>query len=55
MKYAPLGSEPELSAESRSRFAAGFESLNAAGAALSEQLSSQHFSHVDYEVGAVSA
>jgi uncharacterized circularly permuted ATP-grasp superfamily protein/uncharacterized alpha-E superfamily protein len=55
MKYAPLGSELELSVESRRRFAAGLESLNAAGAALSEQLTSQHFSHVDYEVGAVSA
>ena len=55
IKYAPLGSEPELSAESRARFAAGLESLNAAGGALSEQLTSQHFSHVDYEVGAVSA
>ena len=41
--------------ESRARFAAGLESLNAAGGALSEQLTSQHFSHVDYEVGAVSA
>jgi uncharacterized circularly permuted ATP-grasp superfamily protein/uncharacterized alpha-E superfamily protein len=55
IKYTPLGSELELSTESRTRFAAGLESLNAAGAALSEQLTSQHFSHVDYEVGAVSA
>jgi uncharacterized alpha-E superfamily protein len=55
IKYAPLGSELELSAESRTRFAAGLESLNAAAGALSEQLTSQHFSHVDYELGAVSA
>ena len=55
IKYAPLGSELELSVESRTRFAAGLESLNAAAGALSEQLTSQHFSHVDYEVGAVSA
>ena len=55
IKYAPLGSELEVSAESRNRFAAELENLNAAAAALSEQLTSQHFSHVDYELGAVSA
>jgi uncharacterized alpha-E superfamily protein len=55
IKYAPLVSELEQSAESRRVFAAGLETLNAAAGTLSEQLTSQHFSHVDYEVGAVSA
>jgi uncharacterized alpha-E superfamily protein len=55
LKYTPLGNELELSADSRRRFAEGLESLNAAAGALSEQLTSQHFSHVDFEVDAVSA
>lgn len=55
IKYAPPGGELELSAESRRRFAAGLESLNAAAGSLSDQLTSQHFSHVDFELGAVSA
>jgi uncharacterized circularly permuted ATP-grasp superfamily protein/uncharacterized alpha-E superfamily protein len=55
LKYAPLGNELELSADARRRFAAGLEHLNAAAGDLSEQLTSQHFSHVDFEVDAVSA
>jgi uncharacterized alpha-E superfamily protein len=55
LKYAPLANELELSADSRRRFAEGLENLNAAAGYLSEQLTSQHFSHVDFEVDAVSA
>ncbi len=55
LKYAVAEGDVEMPPETRCRFAECLNSLNAAAGFLSDQLTSQHFSHVDFELGAVSA
>jgi uncharacterized circularly permuted ATP-grasp superfamily protein/uncharacterized alpha-E superfamily protein len=55
LKYANFGSDRDLAQASRRILAQALEDLNAAAGQLSEQLTSQHFSHVDFELRAVSA
>jgi uncharacterized circularly permuted ATP-grasp superfamily protein/uncharacterized alpha-E superfamily protein len=55
LKYVHAKSDLEMPPESRRRLADCLNSLNAAAGLLSDQLTSQHFSHVDYELGSVSA
>jgi uncharacterized circularly permuted ATP-grasp superfamily protein/uncharacterized alpha-E superfamily protein len=55
LKYANFGSDRELAQASRRILARALWDLHAAAGLLSEQLTSQHFSHVDFELRAVSA
>jgi len=55
LKYANFGSDRDLAQASRRILAQALGDLNAAAGQLSEQLTSQHFSHVDFELRAVSA
>jgi hypothetical protein len=55
LKYTNFGSDRDLAQASRRILAQALADLNAAAGQLSEQLTSQHFSHVDFELRAVSA
>jgi len=55
LKYEHVGGELEMPAQARQRAAAVLRALNAAASLLSDQLTLQHFSHVDFELRAVSA
>ena len=55
LKYANFGSDRDLAQASHRILAQALADLNAAAGQLSEQLTSQHFSHVDFELRAVSA
>ena len=55
LKYTNFGSDRELAQASRRILARALWDLHAAAGLLSEQLTSQHFSHVDFELRAVSA
>jgi uncharacterized circularly permuted ATP-grasp superfamily protein/uncharacterized alpha-E superfamily protein len=55
LKYANFGSDRDLAQASRRILAQALGDLNTAAGQLSEQLTSQHFSHVDFELRAVSA
>ena len=55
LKYANPSGDPRLGAGLAPDPRAALEDLNAAAGQLSEQLTSQHFSHVDFELRAVSA
>jgi uncharacterized alpha-E superfamily protein len=55
LKYANFGSDRDLAQASRRILAQALGDLHAAAGQLSEQLTSQHFSHVDFELRAVSA
>src|ERR1700678_609697 len=55
LKYTNFGSDRDLARASRRILAQALEDLNAAAGQLSEQLTSQHFSHIDFDLRAVSA
>jgi len=55
LKYADLGGDRDLAEASRRILAQALRDLNAAAAQLSEQLTSQHFAHIEFELRAVSA
>jgi uncharacterized alpha-E superfamily protein len=55
LKYANFGSDRDLAQASRRILSRALSDLHAAAGLLSEQLTSQHFSHVDFELRAVSA
>jgi uncharacterized alpha-E superfamily protein len=55
LQGAKLGGETEMGRSARRRLAERLTDLNAAAGLLSDQLSSQHFSHVDFDQRAVSA
>jgi hypothetical protein len=54
-KYANLGGDIGLAPGSRHILAQHLTDLMSASAQLSEQLTSQHFSHIDFDLRAVSA
>ncbi|HEY0748243.1 MAG TPA: alpha-E domain-containing protein, partial [Steroidobacteraceae bacterium] len=54
-KYTNLGGELGLGQGSRNILAQHLNDLMSASAQLSDQLASQHFSHIDFELRAVSA
>jgi uncharacterized alpha-E superfamily protein len=55
LKYASVGRDIDLVDTSRRVLAEALKGLNAAAGQLSDQLTSQHFSHVDFDLSAVSA
>jgi uncharacterized circularly permuted ATP-grasp superfamily protein/uncharacterized alpha-E superfamily protein len=55
LNYANFGTDRELAQASRRTLARALWDLHAAAGLLSEQLTSQHFSHIDFELRAVSA
>jgi uncharacterized circularly permuted ATP-grasp superfamily protein/uncharacterized alpha-E superfamily protein len=55
LKYENFGGDLELALAARQVLARGLKELSAAAGQLSEQLTSQHFSHIDFELRAVSA
>ena len=55
LKYANFGSDLDLAQASRRILARALQDLHAAAGLLSEQLTSQHFSHIEFELRAVSA
>jgi uncharacterized alpha-E superfamily protein len=55
LKYTNLGSDPALAQASRRLLSECLKKLMSAAAQLSDQLTSQHFSHVDFDLRAVSA
>jgi uncharacterized alpha-E superfamily protein len=55
LKYANFGSDRDLAQASRRILARALQDLHAAAGLLSEQLTSQHFSHIEFELSAVSA
>jgi uncharacterized alpha-E superfamily protein len=54
-KYANLGVDLEMAQASRHVLAQHLKNLMAAAAQLSDQLTSQHFSHIDFDLRTVSA
>jgi len=55
LKYGNLGGELDAAQDSRLRLSQCLKDLMAAAAQLSDQLTSQHFSHIDFDSRAVSA
>jgi hypothetical protein len=55
LKYANPATEPDAPQTSRQILSQHLKDLRSASAQLSEQLTSQHFSHIDFELRAVSA
>jgi hypothetical protein len=55
LKYANLGGELDVDPESRRLLAEYLENLMSAAGQLSDHLTSQHFSHIDFDLRAVSA
>ncbi len=55
LEYANPGGEFDAAPASRDTLAQHLKELMLASAQLSEQLTSQHFSHIDFELRAVSA
>jgi uncharacterized circularly permuted ATP-grasp superfamily protein/uncharacterized alpha-E superfamily protein len=55
LKYAHLGGELDAAQTSRLRLSQCLKDLMAVAAQLSDQLTSQHFSHIDFDPRAVSA
>jgi uncharacterized circularly permuted ATP-grasp superfamily protein/uncharacterized alpha-E superfamily protein len=55
LKYAHLGGELDAAQASRLRLSQCLKDLMSAAAQLSDQLTSQHFSHIDFDSRAVSA
>ena len=55
LQGANLGGDLDAARASRQKLSLSLMHLNSAAALLSDQLTSQHFSHVDFELRAVSA
>ena len=55
LKYANLGGEREAEPASRALLSQYLKSLMSAAAQLSDHLTSQHFSHIDFDLRSVSA
>jgi hypothetical protein len=55
LKEHPPADDPAAAEASRRILSASLKELNAAAAQISDQLTSQHFSHVDFELKAVTA
>jgi uncharacterized circularly permuted ATP-grasp superfamily protein/uncharacterized alpha-E superfamily protein len=55
LKYANIGGEFDMVQTSRRQLSQSLKNLMAAAAQLSDQLTSQHFSHIDFDLRAVSA
>jgi uncharacterized circularly permuted ATP-grasp superfamily protein/uncharacterized alpha-E superfamily protein len=55
LKYANLSGDPDTVLASRTVLAQRLQDLMAAASLLSDQLTSQHFSHIDFDLSAVSA
>ena len=55
LKYSSVEGNLDLAEASRRILAECLKGLNTAAGQLSDQLTSQHFSHIDYDLSAVSA